>query len=75
MRTAVYHYKTYDFQGGFRAWQMRVEIVGETAKSYKVRYLEPHANGTRPGAIAWVRKTNITPKVRPAVNDWLPYKD
>ena len=35
---------------------MRVEIIGETVKSYHVRYLSYHHNGTAPGYTTWVQR-------------------
>jgi hypothetical protein len=39
--------------------QVNVDIIGETSKSYKVRYKEFHTNGQKPGYITWVSKTSI----------------
>ena len=39
--------------------EMRVEVIGETDKSYNVKYLEFHANGRRPGSTAWVQKRKV----------------
>jgi hypothetical protein len=39
---------------------MRVEIIGETVKSYHVRYLTPHADGRHgAGYETWVKRTKI----------------
>ena len=81
MKTATYHYRTYNYQGGYIPHTMRVEIIGESAKSYHVKYLEFHANGSRPGTLSWVRKDKLkidqAAEVRPAaqVEVRLPYKE
>lgn len=78
---ATYYYRTYDYQGGYIPQTMRVEIISESAKSYHIKYLEFHANGSRPGTLTWVRKDKIkidqTAEVREAaqVEVRLPYKD
>ena len=38
---------------------MRVEVLGETPKCYRVKYLDCHANGARPGTVTLVRKQNV----------------
>lgn len=81
MKTATYYYRTYNYQGGYVPHTMRVEVIGESAKSYHVKYLEFHANGSRPGTLSWVRKDKIkidqVAEVRQAaaVEVRLPYKD
>lgn len=81
MKTATYHYRTYDYQGGYNPHTMRVEVIGESAKSYHIKYLEFHANGSRPGTLTWVRKDKVkidqAAEVRPAapVEVRLPYKE
>jgi len=57
---AEYHYRTYNHAtGGFYPHVIRVEVLGESAKSYRIKYLEFHANGSRPGTVTWVRKNKI----------------
>lgn len=39
--------------------RLHVEVLGETAKSYLVKYLSFHHNGTAPGYKTWVRKRKV----------------
>lgn len=41
------------------SYSLRVEVIDQTAKSYKIKYLEFHANGARPGTTAWVQKRKV----------------
>lgn len=81
MKKATYYYRTYDYQGGYKPHTMGVEVVGESPKSYQIKYLEFHANGSRPGTLTWVRKNKVkldqVAEVRTAahVDIRLPYKD
>lgn len=58
---------------------MRVEIIGETPKCYRIKYLEPHANGALAGNTSLVQKRNV--KVERSLqpkdlsSNWKPYKD
>lgn len=54
-RHAVGQYPDFEYVG----YSMRVEVLGETAKTYKIKYLEFHANGAPPGTITNVRKRNV----------------
>ena len=56
---AVYHFKVTDFQGGYISLTARVEVIGETAKSYRIKFLEFGPNGHRPGDITLVRKKAV----------------
>ena len=40
-------------------YSLRVEIIGETVKSYRVRYLSYHQNGNGPGYVTWVRRRKV----------------
>lgn len=60
MKTATYNYRLTDFQGGYTAHSLRVEIIGESEKSYQVRYLEPGAYGAYVNTVKWVRKRSIS---------------
>lgn len=86
MKTATYNYRLTDFQGGYTAHSLRVEIIGESEKSYQIRYLEPGAYGAYVGTVKWVRKRNISNisdtaavqnmrKVPRSEEIRLPYKD
>lgn len=60
--------------------RMRVEILGETPKGYKIKYLGKSANNGRgPGYITSVRKRSIVLDGQPNAPDIedvrLPYKD
>lgn len=49
--------------------KMRVEVIGETNASYRVRYLERHANGAPIGTVATVRKKNVKLDPKPKTVD------
>lgn len=51
--TGVYPTVTYE------PHSMRVEIIDETPKMYKVKYLDYHHNGAPPGYVTKVLKKNI----------------
>lgn len=76
---ATYRYKTTDFQGGYIPFESRVEVIGESDKSYLIRFLEFSARGHRPGDTARVGKKSVTlNKTTPAARFQeyrLPYKD
>lgn len=62
MNLARYYYKV--AQGTFPdlvyvPYNMRVEIIGETTKMYKIKYLDYHHNGAPPGHTTKVLKKNI----------------
>lgn len=80
MRTATYHYRISDYKGGFTAHTIKVEIIGESNKSYQIRYLEPGSFGQYVGTVKWVRKRNVKESIVPTVREMsieikLPYKD
>lgn len=56
MRVGVYHYKEYDFSGGYVPHSTNVEIVDESEKSYKVKFLQCGPRKQVPGTITWVSK-------------------
>ena len=56
---ATYHFKVTDFQGGYIDLTARVEVIGETEKSYLVRFIECGPNGHRPGDTSYVRKKAV----------------
>lgn len=76
---AVYHFKVTDFQGGYISLTARVEVVGETAKSYRIKFLEFGPNGHRPGDITCVSKRSIrftgATSTKKNVTYRLPYAD
>lgn len=59
MQRAVYKCKVPDYNGGFKEYSIIVDIVGESAKSYKVKYLQLGYNNQPAGTVKWVRKHNI----------------
>jgi hypothetical protein len=59
MRTAIYRYRSIDYKGVLIPHATKVEIIGESDKSYLVRYLEPGARKQPVGSLKWVRKRNI----------------
>lgn len=57
---------------------MRVEVLAETPKCYRVKYLEPHANGALAGNTALVQKRNVkvVKPIQPKeLDNWKPYRD
>ncbi len=82
MRKGTYYYRRYDFNGGYTRLSLRVEILAETERCYRIKYLEFHADGSRPGTIIRARKKNVRPdegwivrKSPSPENIRLPYKD
>lgn len=61
MRKAVYHFRAYDFNGGYIPHATNVEIVGESDKSYKVKFLQCGPNNRPPGTTTWVKKQHVKP--------------
>jgi hypothetical protein len=59
MRLATYHYRIPDYRGGYTAHKARVEVIGDSGKSYHIRYIEPGAFGQPAGSKKWVRKRNV----------------
>lgn len=59
MKTATYRYKLSDYRGGYTSHSVKVEIIGESEKSYRVRYLEPGTFGQYAGTVKWVRKRSV----------------
>lgn len=73
---AVYRYKTTDFQGGYIVHETPVEIIGETDKSYKVRFLSYSARGHRPNDVTFVGKKAVRlPYTTNITNYRSPYAD
>jgi hypothetical protein len=84
MITATYHYRTSNYRGGYTSHLIRVEIIDESDKSYRVKYLEPGTFGQYAGTVKWVRKRNLsnimgagmTVRTVPHLEETrLPYKD
>lgn len=59
MKTATYHYILSNYRGGYTNHSVKVEIIGESEKSYRVRYLEPGTFGQHVDTVKWVRKRNV----------------
>jgi len=75
MNTGTYHLKEFTFNNGFVSHYIRVEVIGESNKSYQVKYLQPGLNGQGVGTVKWVRKHNIKMDFSYANNIRLPYKN
>lgn len=56
---AMYLFKVPDFQGGYFGHAVRVEVIGETNKSYRIKFLEFGPNGHRPGDVTCVSKKSV----------------
>lgn len=72
--------KLFNYTDEYDTHKVRVEIIGESEKSYHVKLLERGPLGQQIGTTYRARKRNVTniTKVgqRLAVPDtWLPYKD
>ncbi len=67
---AIWTHRRPDFQGGFIPTEVKVEVVGATEKSYRIKIV-----GTN--ELKNVRKHNVKLKVAERVIElsWLPYKD
>lgn len=55
---ATYLFETTNYDGTFTRWQARVDVLGETDKSYFVRLREP-VRGNAPGAVIRVMKRKV----------------
>lgn len=90
MKRGTYHYTVWhpsSYLGGkfrlpyFTKHNLRVEVVDETDKSYKVKFLAFHEDGRAPGTIARAKKEKVTldetapREVSPDREIKLPYKD
>ena len=59
MRIGTYKMKVFDFSEQYKVFNIKVEIINETPKSYHVRLLERGPNGQHIGATFWPRKRNV----------------
>ncbi len=55
---AMYLYETPNYDGTFTCWNTRVDVLGETAKSYFIR-LRTELRGHLPGDVIRVMKKKI----------------
>jgi len=55
-RRVISAFPYYEYVG----FMLRVEVLAELPKTYKVKYLGFHANGAPPGTITNVRKRSVT---------------
>lgn len=55
---AVYMYETPNYDGTFTRWDTRVDVVGETTKSYFIR-LRTELRGHIPGDVIRVMKKKV----------------
>ena len=77
----TYHYSRV-VGGSLDRYTCRVEILEQNAKRVKIKLLQFHVDGRRPGSVMKVKPSNVTPDVSaapvaapeaPAIR--LPYKD
>ena len=54
----LYTYRTRNYDGTFNQFHVMVEIVGETARSYRIRLLQP-LYGHQIGKLMTVRRHNV----------------
>jgi len=69
--------KLFNYSDQFDTHRVKVEIIGESAKSYHVKLLERGPQGQHVGTTYWARKRNVI-NINRAVeqqNVRLPYKD
>lgn len=62
----------------FYAFSMAVEIVHSTEKQHRIKFLEYHADGRKPGTTIKVSKTSVkghVDRVNATAPVRLPYKD
>ena len=69
---ATYDYKMPNYDGTFRSYLMKVEVLGESAKQYLIKLLTP-VNGHRPHDTIRVRKHNV--KLHPSDNARYDYSN
>lgn len=74
MRTGMYIMRLFSYPDRFTTHRVRVEVIGESAKSYHVRLLERGPTGQQVGTTYWPRKHNVV-NINAATEIRLPYKD
>lgn len=75
--------KLFNYTDQYATHKVRVEIIGESAKSYHVKLLERGPLGQQIGTTYWPRKRNVTnitevgdqPVLQAVPDIRLPYKD
>lgn len=58
MLAAIYRMRVFDYDAGYTSFYVRVEVIGESNKSYRIRFMQ-QSNGERVGTTKWVRKYNV----------------
>ncbi|MDR2129589.1 MAG: hypothetical protein LBP56_00225 [Odoribacteraceae bacterium] len=81
-RQGTYRYTLYDpLADEWTRHSARVQILDETARSYRVRFLSRSAGGHGIGSETWVRKKSVSLQRERSVtrvtqeSRWLPYMD
>lgn len=60
MKRGLYYYTVFYPHDNTRSnHTLSVEILAETAVSYRVKYLSYHQNGNGPGYTTWVRRRKV----------------
>jgi hypothetical protein len=60
MKRGTYHYTVFHPSDNTRSnHTLLVEIIAETAVSYRVKYLSYHQNGNGPGYVTWVLRRKV----------------
>ena len=54
----LYTYRTRNYDGTFNQFHVLVEVIGETARSYRIRLLQP-LYGHQIGKLMTVRRHNV----------------
>ena len=61
----LYTYRTRNYDGSFNQFHVLVEIIGETARSYRIRLLQP-LYGHQIGKLMTVRRHNVRLNKQPS---------
>jgi hypothetical protein len=59
MKTGTYMMKVFDFTDQYKTFPVKVEIINEIPKNYRVKLLERGPNGQHIGTMYWPRKRNV----------------
>lgn len=61
----LYTYRTRNYDGTFNQFHVPVEVIGETARSYRIRLLQP-LYGHQIGKLMTVRRHNVRINRKPS---------
>lgn len=68
---ARYRFRQYLFGKGYQSYEINVEVLDESDRSFKIKLLQPTCT-RRCGDVIWVRKNNVViPREKPdCTNEW-----